>query len=166
MTMTDELLDYIASHIDAEPPHLQQLYHDTGTQLLYSHMCSGHLQGRLLKMLVRMMRPRRVLELGTYSGYAAQCLAEGLADDDCMVDTIEANDEMEQFIVDHLAQSPVRQRINLHIADALQWMRHYDGPPYDLVFIDADKRQYVDYYELSLAQIGRASCRERVLGCV
>ena len=110
-------------------------------------MCSGHLQGRLIKMLTRMVRPRRVLELGTFSGYSALCLAEGLADDDCRVDTIEINDEQEDFIREHLALSPYGKRVRLHIGDARDIVPQL-GERFDLVFIDANKRQYVEYYDL------------------
>ena len=86
--MTEELEEYILRHIDAEPEHLRQLDRDTHVRLLYPRMCSGHLQGRLLKMLVRMINPQHVLELGTYSGYDTQCLSEGLLRDEAHIDTI------------------------------------------------------------------------------
>ena len=145
--MTQELEDYILAHIDAEPEHLHQLDRDTHIQLLYSRMCSGHLQGRLIKMLTCMIRPRRVLELGTFSGYSALCLAEGLPDDECRVDTIEINDEQEDFIREHLALSPYGKRVTLHIGDARDIVPQLDAR-FDLVFIDANKRQYVEYYDL------------------
>ena len=116
--MSEELEEYILGHIDAEPEALARIDHDTHVQNYYWHMCSGHLQGRLIKMLTRMVRPRRVLELGTFSGYSALCLAEGLADDGCRVDTIEINDEQEDFIREHLALSPYGRRVTLHIGDA------------------------------------------------
>ena len=134
-------------HIDEEPEVLARIDHDTHVQNYYWHMCSGHLQGRLIKMLTQMINPRRVLELGTFSGYSALCLAEGLADDDCRVDTIEINDEQEDFIREHLALSPYSKRITLHIGDARDIVPSLDTR-YDLVFIDANKRQYVEYYEL------------------
>ena len=145
--MTQELEDYILAHIDAEPEHLHQLDRDTHIELLYSRMCSGHLQGRLLKMLVRMIRPKRVLELGTYSGYSAQCLAEGLLDDDAHIHSIEIEDELEDFLRRHFAQSPVGDRITLHIGDCNDIVPQLGGE-FDLVFIDANKRQYVEYYDL------------------
>ncbi len=134
-------------HIDEEPEVLTRIDHDTHVQNYYWHMCSGHLQGRLIKMLTRMVKPRRVLELGTFSGYSALCLAEGLADDDCRVDTIEINDEQEDFIREHLALSPYSKRVRLHIGDARDIVPSL-GERYDLVFIDANKRQYVEYYDL------------------
>ena len=145
--MSEELEEYVLGHIDGEPEVLARIDHDTHVQNYYWHMCSGHLQGRLIKMLTRMVRPRRVLELGTFSGYSALCLAEGLADDECLVDTIEINDEQEDFIREHLALSPLGRRVRLHIGDAREIVPRL-GERYDLVFIDANKRQYVEYYDL------------------
>ena len=149
----DELLkQYVLAHIDAEPENLRRLDRDTHLQLLYSRMCSGHLQGRLLKMLVRMINPRRVLELGTYSGYSALCMAEGLLRDDACIHTIEIEDELEDFLREHFAQSHVGHRINLHIGDAVKVLGEMEGD-FDLAFIDANKRDYVDYYDLVLPRI-------------
>ena len=147
--MNEQLNDYILNHIDAEPEHLYRLERDTHLRLLYSRMCSGHLQGRLLKMLVRMAKPERILELGTFSGYSAQCLAEGLLSDDAQVHTIEIEDELEDFLRQHLADSPVGHRIHLHIGDASQILPQLNLM-FDLVFIDANKRHYPQYYELVL----------------
>ena len=141
------LEDYILSHIDAEPENLYQLDRDTHLQLLYPRMCSGHLQGRLLKMLVRMIQPQRVLELGTYSAYSALCMAEGLADDTCHVHTIEIEDELEDFIREHLAQSSYGHRVTLHIGDAADIVPTLEET-FDLVYIDANKRDYTSYYHL------------------
>lgn len=147
--MNDKLEEYILSHIDEEPAELARIDHDTHVQNYYWHMCSGHLQGRLIKMLTRMIKPRRVLEIGTFSGYSALCLAEGLPDDDCRVDTVEVNDEQEDFIREHLALSPFGKRVCLHIGDAFDIVPTL-GERYDLVFIDANKRHYVDYYNLAM----------------
>ena len=142
-----DLEDYILNHIDAEPENLYRLDRDTHLQLLYSRMCSGHLQGRLLKMLVRMINPKMVLELGTYSAYSALCLAEGLTDDSCHVHTIEIEDELEDFIREHLAQSPFGHRVTLHIGDAADIVPTL-GETFDLIYIDANKRDYVAYYHM------------------
>ena len=150
--MTEQLEQYILAHIDPEPQHLARLDRDTHVRLLYARMCSGHLQGRLLKMLVRMVNPCRVLELGTYSGYATQCLAEGLLRDDAHVDTIEIDDELEDFIRKHLACSPVAARITLHIGDAVDILQRLDRQ-FDLIYIDANKRDYVAYYDLAMAHL-------------
>lgn len=145
--MDDALEQYIASHIEAEPANLHQLDRDTHLRLLYPRMCSGHIQGRLLKMLVRMIKPKHILELGTYSGYSALCLAEGLTDDDATIDTIEIDDELEDFIRQHFSQSPYGNRINLHIGDALDIVPRL-GKQFDLVYIDANKRHYSQYFNL------------------
>ena len=145
--MDEALKAYIKAHIEAEPQNLQQLDRDTHLRLLYPRMCSGHIQGRLLKMLVRMINPLNVLELGTYSAYSALCLAEGLTREGAMVDTIEIDDELEDFIRHHLSQSPFGHRVNLHIGDALEVVPTL-GKQFDLVYIDANKRHYTQYYEL------------------
>ncbi len=150
--MTEELEEYILRHIDAEPEHLRQLDRDTHVRLLYPRMCSGHLQGRLLKMLVRMINPQHVLELGTYSGYATQCLAEGLLRDEAHIDTIEIDDELEDFIRQHLSQSPVASRITLHIGDAVEILSSLNRQ-FDLIYIDANKRDYITYYNLAMAHL-------------
>jgi len=112
-------------------------------------MLSGHLQGRLLKMLVQLVNPRNVLELGTYTAYASLCLAEGLQNPSARVHTIEHNDEMEDFIHRSLALSPFGDRVVVHIGDALEVMQELlSQHPFDLVYIDADKRHYPSYYQL------------------
>lgn len=147
--MTPQLEDYLLAHIDAEPSHLTKLYRHTHLRLVYPRMCSGHLQGRVLKMLVRMINPLKVLELGTYGGYSTQCLAEGLLQSDAVVHTIEVDDELEDFIREHLATSPVGHRIVLHLGDASNILPTL-GADFDLVLIDANKRDYCTYYELVL----------------
>lgn len=138
--------EYILSHSDPEGELLATLSRDANVNLLRPRMLSGHLQGRILKMFCRMLSPRRVLEIGTYTGYATLCLAEGLADDG-RVDTIEINDEMEDFIRKYLDQSPLNEKIRLHIGDAMEIIPGLQET-YDLVFIDADKRLYTNYYDL------------------
>lgn len=147
--MNQELQKYIDRHIDAEPEHLHRLERATNIHLINGRMCSGHLQGRLLKMLVTMINPRNVLELGTFSGYSALCIAEGL-DDDGLIDTVEADDELEDFIREAIADSPHGHKVRLHIADAAEFARKCTEESFDLIFIDADKRQYPEYYELCL----------------
>lgn len=147
--MTPELEAYIGSHIDAEPAELRRIDRRSNLRLLNGRMCSGHIQGRLLKMLVRMAAPMRVLELGTFSGYSALCLAEGLPEGGS-VDTVEADDELEDEIRANLASSPLGGRVTLHIGDALEVMKRWEGPVFDMIFIDADKRVYAEYYEVAL----------------
>ena len=147
--MTQDLEDYIDAHIDPEPEPLRQIDRATNIRLLNGRMCSGHIQGRLLKMLVRMIRPKRVLELGTFSGYSALCIAEGL-DDGASVDTVEVDDELEDFIRRSLESSPYGSRVTLHIGDAVDTMKKWPDGEFDLIFIDADKRAYAEYYREAL----------------
>ena len=113
-----DLNDYISAHIDPQPESLARLERLTNIRLLNGRMCSGHIQGRLLKMLVGMIDPDRVLELGTFSGYSALCIAEALRSD-ATLDTIEFDDEMEDFIREAFASSPFGEKISLHIGAAL-----------------------------------------------
>ena len=143
--------DYILRHSDEEGQLLAALNRDAHVNLLQPRMLSGHLQGRFLKMLCRVARPARVLEIGTYTGYATLCLAEGLPTGG-HVDTIELNDEMEDFIRKYLDQSPFRDRVTLHIGDARAVIPTLEGA-FDLVFIDADKRHYSAYYDLVFPRV-------------
>ena len=145
--MTPELQEYIDRHIDAEPEYLHNLERSTNIHLINGRMCSGHLQGRLLKMRTERIPPHRVLELGTFSGYSALCIAEGL-DSGCLIDTVEANDELEDFIRMALSRSPHGHKIHLHIDDAREFLQRCEPHSYDMVFMDADKRQYPEYYDL------------------
>lgn len=148
--MTDaDLEKYIERHIDPEPAELRAIDRTSNIRLLNGRMCSGHIQGRLLRMLTSIIAPRRVLELGTFSGYSALCMAEALADD-ASLDTIEVDDEMEDFIRSNLASSPHGHKVILHIGDAMEIMREWSPETFDLIFIDADKRAYADYYELAI----------------
>lgn len=151
MTADERLDDYIEAHTAAEPPLLADLYRDTWLRRLYPRMCSGHIQGRILKMLVTMIRPRRVLELGTFSGYSALCLAEGLTGD-AELHTVEIDDEAEPFIRGWFDRSPLGSRITLHIGDALDIVPRLDAP-WDLVYIDANKRRYCDYLDLIVPRL-------------
>ena len=144
--MTEELEEYILAHIDKESDELARLDRETHLYHLRPRMCSGHLQGRLLKMLVRMIRPSRILELGTFTGYSAISLAEGLAGDG-ELHTVEIDDELEDFIRAHFEASPYAARLHLHIGDALDIVPAL-GLEFDLVFIDANKRHYLDYYNM------------------
>ena len=140
--------DYILSHSEPEPEYLHELWRATHLHTLHGHMVSGHLQGRLLKMLVEMIRPQRVLEVGTFSGYSALCMAEGLPDGGHLW-TYESNDEMEDFTRKWLENSPYHDRITFMIGDAVT-----EAPKlnldFDLAFIDGDKRNYVETYEAVL----------------
>jgi predicted O-methyltransferase YrrM len=147
----DDIDDYIRAHIDPEGDYLHRLYRATNLHLLYSRMASGHLQGRILKMLVEMVKPRLVLEVGTYSGYSALCMAEGLPEGGHL-HTIEINDEQEDFTRPWLEGSPYADMITMHIGDALEVIPRL-GLEFDMAFIDADKRHYLAYYELVLGHL-------------
>ena len=138
--------DYILNHIDEEGELLSRLNRDAHVNLLRPRMLSGHLQGRILKMLVRIRKPQRILEIGTYTGYATICLAEGLPKNG-EIHTIEIDDELEDFIIKQFNQSPLKDKIRLHIGDAMDIIPRLTGM-FDLVFIDADKRLYSQYYDL------------------
>lgn len=154
LTTDSKIEEYISGHIDREPDNLHRVYRRVNTELLYSRMCSGHIQGRLLKMLTRMIRPHRVLELGTYAGYSALCIAEGLDSDNDHVDTIELEDELEDFIMRSLDESEYGKRVRLHIGDALELLPGLlRENSYDMVYIDANKRHYVEYYELLIESL-------------
>ena len=142
------LEQYILNHIDPEPDYLYRLYRATNIYLLHGRMASGHLQGRLLKMLVQMIRPQNILEVGTFSGYSAICMAEGL-DEGGRVYTFEVNDEQEDFTRPWIEQSPVADRIEFIIGDAITEAPRL-GVTFDMVFIDGDKRTYVETYEMAL----------------
>lgn len=146
--MTDELQEYIEEHISEEPAHLAKLYRHTQLTRLYPRMCSGHIQGRMLKMLTQMISPMRVLELGTFTGYSALCMAEGMPDG-AELHTIELDDEYADDIRSFFEAAPCGGKITLHIGDALELTRQLPGP-WDMVFIDANKRQYSEYYEAVL----------------
>lgn len=143
--------DYILSHIDPEGEYLHALWRDTQLKLSYGQMASGHLQGRLLKMLVEMIRPHRVIELGTFSGYSALSMAEGLPEG-AELHTIEVYDENEDFLRRWIGGSPWADRIHLHIGDALDIIPTL-GDRWDLAFVDADKREYVKYYKMLLPRM-------------
>ncbi|NDV69861.1 O-methyltransferase [Dysgonomonas sp. 25] len=143
----DEAIEqYILDHIDEEGDLLKALNRDAHVNLMRPRMLSGHLQGRLLKMFCRMMQPKYILEIGTYTAYATLCLAEGAADD-AEIHTIEVNDELEDFIMKYLHQTKLNDKIHLHLGDAMEIIPTLDCM-FDLVFIDANKRTYIEYYDL------------------
>ena len=148
MTETEQLDRYIEAHSDPEPDYLYRLYRATNIHTIHGHMASGHVQGRLLKMLVEMIRPKNILEVGTFSGYSALCMAEGL-EDGGRVFTFEINDEMEDFTRPWIEGSALADKIVFTIGDA-----NVEAPKlgitFDMAFIDGDKRTYVETYEMVL----------------
>lgn len=145
-----EAEEYILSHIEPEPPELAALNRHTQLHHLYGHQCSGHYQGRLLAMFSAMVAPRRIVELGCFTGYSTLCLAEGLHPEG-ELHTIEINDEDADELTKRFAADP---RIHLHIGDALELLPTLGGE-WDLAFIDANKRHYCQYLELLLPRMRR-----------
>ena len=145
--MTEAEEKYLVAHSTPEPPLLAGLYRHTHLTRLYPRMCCEPLQGRLLVMLTRMIRPRRILELGTFSGYSALCFTVGRPDR-AEVHTVEIDDEAEEALLDVFARSPRARDIHLHIGDAMQVVPAISDRPWDMVYIDANKRSYPDYLAL------------------
>lgn len=151
--MDTTLESYILSHIDPEGDYLHRLYRATNIHTIHGRMASGHLQGRLLKMLVTMIRPRNILEVGTFSGYSAICMAEGL-EEGGKVWTFEINDEQEDFTRPWIEGSPVSDKIKFIIGDAIT-MAPGLGVVFDMAFVDGDKRTYVETYEMAMSVLRR-----------
>ncbi len=150
------LSEYIEQHSSPESDVLQKITRSTHLEVINPRMSSGHVQGRVLSMISQMIHPERILELGTFTGYSALCLAEGLTDNGTLI-TIEHNDEMEDAIRRNLALSPLGEKIELVIGDAKEELRRLDERReakgtvlFDLAFIDADKKEYSDYLDLVL----------------
>lgn len=144
--MDEAIEEYITAHIDPEPECLRRLGREVHLRLLYPRMCSGHLQGRVLKMLTAMVAPHRVLEIGTYAGYSALCIAEALPEGGHL-DTVEIDDEMEDFIRIQFAAADAGNRITLHIGD-FSAIAPTLTPGYDMAYMDANKRTYLDTFTL------------------
>ena len=149
--MTEELEKYVRSHTSPEGDYLYRLYRATNIHTIHGRMASGHLQGRLLKMLVSMVRPQNILEVGTFSGYSAICMAEGLPEGG-KVWTFEINDEMEDFTRPWIEGSPVADKINFIIGDA-NVLAPRLGVTFDMAFLDGDKRTYVETYEMAMTLV-------------
>lgn len=149
--MQEKLDEYILSHISPEDEYLYRLYRATQINLLRPRMASGHLQGQLLRMLCQMIRPQRVLEIGTYSGYSALSMASGMGEGTELV-TFEINDEQEDFTRPWLEGSPFPPKINMVVGDIFSILPQMEGK-FDLVFIDANKRQYCEYLDLVLPHL-------------
>lgn len=147
----DLLEQYVHDFTEPEGALLKELDRETHLRVIAPRMLSGHIQGRLLKMLTMMMRPRHVLEIGTFTGYSALSIAEGL-DDDALIDTMEVEDELEEIAQSFFDRSPHGHKIRLHIGSALELAPRL-GHTFDMVFMDGDKREYPDYYRMLMGDI-------------
>lgn len=151
MSLATPLDQYISDHSSPEGEYLYRLFRATHVEILAPQMASGHIQGRLLKFLVKMIRPRRILEIGTFTGYSALCMAEGL-DDDGRLYTFEIEDELEDFTRRWIEGSEHAGKIEFIIGDALEIVPAM-GETFDMVFMDGNKREYIKYYELAMEHL-------------
>ena len=142
-----DLQTYLDDHCDPEPEVLQTINRETYLKVLKPHMLSGHYQGRLLSFLSKMIQPKRILEIGTFTGYATICLAEGLTEDG-IIHTIEVNREMEEMLNSHFKPTNVENKIRLHFGAAEAVIADLDEKNFDIVFIDADKKNNYAYFQL------------------
>ena len=151
--ISEELENYIEKHSAAEPELLQQLNKETYQKILQPRMLSGHFQGRVLSMLSKIINPKHVLELGTYTGYATLCLAEGLKSDGT-IDSIDINEELEDIQQKYFSSSTFKDQIIQHIGNALDIVPTLNKK-FDLVFIDADKENYINYWNLIVPMMNK-----------
>jgi len=152
----ENILDeYVLNHSDAEPEYLHRLWRATNVHMLHGRMASGHLQGRLLKMLVKMVNPHNIIEVGTFSGYSALCMAEGLGEQGHLY-TFEINDEQEPFTRKWIEESPWADKITFIIGDAATEAKKI-GKSFDFAFMDGDKRTYVETYESLLPLMNKGA---------
>ena len=145
--LPNNLQEYLNDHCEPEPDLLQTINRETYLKVLKPHMLSGHYQGRVLSFLSKMMAPKRILEIGTFTGYATLCLAEGLTEDG-IIHTIEVNSEMETMLNSHFNSTNVGKKIKLHFGEAVAVIPHLMENNFDIVFIDADKKNNFIYFEL------------------
>ncbi len=151
--ISEALEDYVALHSEDEPKLLAELNRETHQKILKPRMLSGHFQGRVLSMIAKLIRPKNILEIGTYTGYATLCLAEGLQEDGT-VDTIDNNEELYDFQRKYFDKSAYGNQIVQHLGNALEIIPTLDKK-YDLVFIDADKENYINYFHIILPKMNR-----------
>ncbi len=142
---------YAEAHTEPESALLQRIDRETHLEVLRPRMLSGHLQGRVLSLLSRMQRPQRILEIGTYTAYSAICLAEGLQPGGTLI-TIDLNEELEERVRGYLAEAGLTDKVDYRVGDALEIIPSLEGP-FDLVFIDADKENYLHYYEMVIGKM-------------
>ncbi len=148
---TDRITTYCEAHSSPQPPLLYELERETYLKTLAPQMISGHLQGRLLGLLSSLLQPKVILEIGTFTGYATLCLAEGLPEDGCL-HTIEANEEMGPMIRRYIQKAKLEHKVQLHIGKAEEVIPNLTDP-FDLVFIDAGKMHYAKHYDLVIDRV-------------
>ena len=151
--LSEELENYVAAHSQDEPQLLAQLNKETYQKILQPRMLSGHFQGRVLSMLSKIISPKNVLEIGTYTGYATLCLAEGLAQNG-YIDTIDNNEELFDFQKKYFDKKKIKNQITQHLGNALKIIPTLNKK-YDLVFIDADKENYINYYQMIVPMMNK-----------
>ena len=150
--ISNALYDYVVAHSQEEPPLLADLTRQTHLKVLQPRMLSGPLQGRFLSVLTKLLQPKKILEVGTFTGYATLCLAEGLPKDG-LIDTLDKNEELVDFQRSFFDRSPWGKQIHQHCGDATLTIIPTLEGEYDLVFLDADKKNYLNYLELLLPKI-------------
>ena len=149
--LEQNLSNYIVAHTSESAILLQELERETNLKVLMPRMISGHFQGRVLSMLSKMIRPKNILEIGTYTGYSALCLAEGLVPDGQLL-TIDINAELEELVRKYFNKSNYKNQIEYIIADAMNYLKTIQGK-FDIVFIDADKENYQQYYDMIIDHV-------------
>ncbi len=150
--LPDDLQEYLDNHCEPEPEALQTINRETYLKVLKPHMLSGHYQGRVLSFLSKMMQPKRILEIGTFTGYATICLAEGLTEDG-IIHTIEVNRELEEMLNSHFKLTSVGKKIKQHFGEAAAIIPALDEKNFDIVFIDADKKNNYLYFQLVFEKV-------------
>ncbi len=153
---SDAIHAYCEQFTSEQDDLLVEIERATHLETTQPRMLSGHLQGRYLSFLSQLQRPRRILEIGTFTGYATLCLAEGLPKDG-EIHTLEVNPEREEILHRFFKKSKLSNQIHLHIADAGQFLKEYSGEPWDLIFLDAAKKNYPEYFDLLQAQTKEGS---------
>ncbi len=150
--ISEELQNLLLTYCEPEDELLQHIDRETQLKVLLPRMLSGHYQGRVLSMLSKMNSPKRILEIGTFTGYATLCLAEGLTTDG-IIYTLDINEELEDMVRNNFTKSPLNSKINYRIGDAQSSLKVLSNETFDLVFIDADKKNNGTYYDLVFDQV-------------
>lgn len=143
--LPDSIDQYAVNHSEPEPALLAELFKETWQKALVPRMISGHFQGRVLSLISKLIQPKNILEIGTYTGYSALCLAEGMSENG-VLHTIDHNEELYDFQKKYFDQSDYKDQIKQYVGEGLDMIKEIDGP-FDLVFIDADKSNYINYFE-------------------